>query len=404
MHIDMNAYFATVEQQADPALRGKPVLVGGSNLERTVVTAASYEAKALGITNGMSMQDALRLCPQAKVVVGQPERYVETTSRFLRIFQDYTPDLEVFSIDEAFLDVTGTEERFGGAVAIARKIKERIRKEIGEVLTCSIGIAPNKLVAKLASDKQKPDGLVVVTESGIPAFMKTVALSDICGIGPRMERHLLNLGIDTVDKLARYPEDRLVRRFGKYGALLHFMAFGRDDSPVHPYWQSPPYRSMGHHYTLPSNTHSLEEVKNVLFKLCEKVGRRLRADHYMGSTVSLTLRRSDMEYFHKQHTARDYMDDGLLIFQEASRIVDNWGWCGDIRMVGVSVSNLVHQYRQGSLLPKEIKRMLLLEAVDRINEHFGDFTVRRARILNTPLKVHVGGYVENKTDLYGRLE
>lgn len=394
MHIDMNSYFATVEQQANPFLRGKPVIVGGSPDSRTVVAAASVEAKKFGVKSGMSLYEAKKLCPHLLLVEGDHEKYADITLKFLAIFETYSPVLEIFSIDEAFLDVTHTQERFGGAKEIALKIKKRLREEVGEWLSCSIGIAPNKLMAKLASSLEKPDGLVVVKSEDIPLILKKTKLTDLCGIGGKTASSLLSIGIDSMEKLAGFPEKVLVKRFGINGKILKKMALGEDDSPVVPYYEEPPYKSMAHHYTLPEDCYEMEEVKDVLLRLSEKVGRRLRTHNYRGRTITLILRTSDFFTFQRQDTLDRYIDDGYEIFSEACKIMRKLTWRGGVRMVGVSVSSLAKDCHQLSLLSDEESKRKLIEALDRINNKYGEFTVQRARNLETRLRKHTGGYVE----------
>lgn len=415
--VDMNSYFATCEMMTNPALRGKPIGVGGSNLERTVVTAASYEAKRCGVKNGMSVFEAKRYCPNLIMVVGDPEKYQDTTMKFLKIFQDYTPDMQVFSIDEAFLDVTGTQRHFGGFVNIAKAIKKRMREELGELFTCSIGISHNKTMAKLAATRMKPDGLIWIKREvspedrasfasalgstrglllSIEEALKSSRLVELCGIGARIEAKLFNMGIATIEALAKTPLERLKKKFGVYGVFLHLISRGEDPSPVVPYWMEDPFRSMGHNYTIPKDVHAREELEPLILKLAEKIGRRLRAHGYKGRTVHLTLRNSDFLNLSKQHTLPFYTDDGYEIFQEARRILDESVFPESVRMVGISCSQLVKNYHQLSILEPELKRERLLNAMDKINDRYGEFTVMRARIMNAKLKVHVGGYVEDK--------
>jgi DNA polymerase IV len=392
LHVDMNSYFATVEQQANPLLRGKPIAVGGSPLTRTIVAAASIEAKKYGVKSGMSLHEALQLCPHIILVEGDGEKYMYITQRFLTILENYTPLLEFFSIDEAFLDLTNTHERFGGPLSIALEIKRRLREELGEWLRCSIGIGPSKLIAKLASEIKKPDGLVMVRKAEIPGLIERMKLSDLCGIGKRMERRLVNLGIDTVAKLRRAPVNFLTEHFGIMGLVLHKMSMGEDSSPVLPYYEVPPVKSMGHHYTLAKDTYDMEVVQRILLRLSEQVARRLRNDHYRGKTVTLTIRAHDLLFFSRQRTLKEYIDDGYRIFQEAMDIMRSLALYGPIRLVGVSVSNLAHDYRQLPLFLKERKSYLLTRTIDRLNDRYGEFTVKRAAIMNTRIRRRTGGF------------
>ena len=246
VHIDQNAFFASVEQQCNPKLRGKPIAVIGSG--RTVVTTASYEARAFGVKTGMNTWEARQKCPHLIFVVGDNRKYTHTSSGIVRIFLEYTPLVEVFSIDEAFLDVTGSLRMFGSAERIAGLIKEEIRRQFG--LTCSIGIAPNKLLAKLASEMQKPDGLTVILPEDVSRTLERVPIEDLCGIGSRTHKQLALYGIQTCGDLGRFPVDILRRKFGIIGERLHCMGLGIDDSPVVPVEETEEVKSVGHSMTL----------------------------------------------------------------------------------------------------------------------------------------------------------
>ena len=235
IHIDINAFFASVEQVCNPSLREKPIAVIGSS-ERTVVTTCSYEARAYGVKTGMTKYEAKKLCPAIILVAGDNRKYTYTSSRIIKILREFTPDVEVFSIDESFLDVTGSIALFNGEKEIAALLKKRIKDELG--LLCSIGIAPNKLLAKIASDIKKPDGLVIVKKDGVNNFIKSLPVSDICGIGGKLTSHLNLMGIKTCADLGKYPVEILKNKFGIVGERLHDMALGIDESPVVPFEES----------------------------------------------------------------------------------------------------------------------------------------------------------------------
>lgn len=382
LHIDMNSYFASCEQQANPHLRGKPVVVSGEPKSRTVIAAASIEAKRFGIESGMTVSLARRLCPHLVFVLGDPAKYRSVTERFLKIFQDYTPLLEIFSIDEVFLDVTDTCEYFGGAQKIAQDIKERLKKEIGEWFLCSIGIAPNKLLAKLASNMQKPDGLVIISQKDISKTLEKIKLTDLCGIGERIKLRLAKIGIRTVKELGTCPVKKLVKEFGALGYVLSLMGKGKDSSRVVPYYEMPEEKSMSHCYTLPYNLSSKDEVKKVIFNLSEKIARRLRRKNFVGRTVSLTLRFSDFSCFHKQRTVSCHIFDGLEIYQIALQILQGIQLRKSVRMVGVAVSNIFHTKQSSLLLPFR-KKEKLFSVLDKINSRFGEWTITRASLLST---------------------
>ncbi len=380
MHVDMNAFFASVEQQANPYLQGKPVMVCGDPTKRTTVAAASYEARPYGVKAGMSLYETQKRCPQGIFIQGNPDKYVYTSIKIISILTQFSPLIEIFSIDEAFLDITGTKRLFGSPIRIAQMIKQKIRQRFG--LTCSIGIGPNKLIAKLASGMEKPDGLVVIKEEEVPQVLDKLPVSELNGIGEKTEETLGKLGIKTCGQLGRFPENILVRLFGVLGRNLHFMGLGVDSTPVLPYFYQEETKSMGHTLTLDKDTKDIGLIKRHLLQLSEQVGRRLRAEKYRGRTVALTLRYSDFYTFTKRRTIERYIEDGYEIYQVALSILETINLSGyAVRLVGVSVFNLIKNIRQLSLLEKVQKREKLLVALDQINDRYGEFTVMRATLL-----------------------
>lgn len=303
MHIDFNSYFATVEQQANPRLRGKPIgVTGGDRMDRTVVGAASIEAKKFGVKTGMQLMDAKKLCPNLILVKGDSDKYLEVTKRFLGILKDYSPYLEVFSIDEVFLELPPSviarseatkqsNKRLPRslrslAMTIGLEIKSRVRTEIGEWMKCSIGISYNKLMAKLASSLQKPDGLVVIkNQKEAIKVLDKVELDEICGIGGRIKVRLNNMGIFNFKQLRQAPLETLLASFKSYGQVLYNMARGIDEFPVIPFYEKEEVRSVGHRHTIDHDTSDPLEIKQILLKLTELVARRLRAKNLVGKTI-----------------------------------------------------------------------------------------------------------------------
>ncbi|MEO0073169.1 MAG: DNA polymerase IV [candidate division WOR-3 bacterium] len=378
LHVDMDAFFAAVEQQTFPFLRGKPVGVCGDPDGRTVIAAASYEAKQRGIKTAMTVPAARRLCPEIILVRGNPAKYIDTSIRILAFYTTLTDLVEVFSIDEVFLDVTNSSHLFGGPEAVARRIKEFLRAEFG--LTCSIGIAPNKLLAKLVGEKHKPDGLCRVRQSEVAELMEKTPVEELCGIGTRTAARLNALGIRTCADLGRYPEQELVRIFGVIGARLHRMGRGEDDSRVMPYFHEPVTRSMGHSLTLEKDTRDPVIIRQRLLQLAEQVGRRLRADGYAGRTVSLMLRYADFSTFIRQRSRRDFIDDGYRIYQIALKLFEElYQPPRLVRLLGVTVSGLVRNLRQAGLFEDE-PRSGLFHTLDRLNNRYGEFAIARARL------------------------
>lgn len=374
LHIDMNAFFASVEQRANPALRDKPMAVIGSK-HRGVILSPSYEARAFGVKTGMTYGEAKKACPHMVFVPADSAKYSDACEKLIAIWKDFTPLVEMFSIDEAFLDVTGCEALFGDAVRIALKIKERVWEETR--LKCSIGIAPNKLLAKLGSDMQKPDGLVVISEEDIPAVLENLPVKEICGIGPNLTRGLAAMGIRTCGELGRTPVEKLTARFGIVGERLRAMGLGMDDDPVTPLeeGEEEEAKSMGHSMTLDDDCFDLCMIERHILQLSEKVGRRLRRGSYSGRTVALTLRYADFHTFSKQKQVRQAINHGLDIHAAAVALFHEIKVDQPIRLVGVSVSGLEKHAAQVPLFEDERKRKFLAEAMDEINDEYGEFSV-----------------------------
>jgi DNA polymerase-4 len=372
MHVDMDAFFASVEQRVNPALRGRPVVVCGAG-KRTVVAAASYEARPYGIRSGMPLYEAQKKCSDLLVVQADIPTYVDASVRVLKILQEFTPVVEVYSIDEAFLDVTGSLMLFRGAERIAQMIQERIDKELG--LTCSIGIAPNKLLAKLASGMHKPNGLSIIRQEEIPSLLIDLPVQEMWGIGPRLATYLHEMGIRTCGQLGRIPLGILAWRFGLIGTMLYRMAKGMDESSVVPLGVAPDAQSMGHSMTLDQDIYSKEEIGGYVLLLAEMVGRRLRSGGYAGKTVVLTLRYSDFRTFSRRMTLKRYITTGPQIHEVAMRILDGIRLRDAVRLVGVSLANLVRGRVQIPLFEGERKREELVLAMDRVNDRYGEFTL-----------------------------
>ena len=372
MHVDMDAFFASVEQRINPALRGRPLVVCGGGT-RTVVAAASYEARPYGIRSGMPLYEARRKCPDLLEVQADIPTYVDASVRVLKILQGFTPEVEVYSIDEAFLDVTGSLMLFRGAERIARMIQERIDKELR--LTCSVGVAPNKLLAKIASAMKKPNGLQVISEEEISTLLEGLPVQEMWGIGPRLATYLHEMGIMTCGQLGRIPLGILERKFGLIGTMLYRMAKGMDDSSVAPFGVTPDAQSIGHSMTLDQDICSKGEIARYVLLLAEMVGRRLRSGGYAGRTVVLTLRYSDFCTFSRRMTLKRCITTGPQINEVAMRILDGIRLRDAVRLVGVSLANLIKGRAQIPLFEEERKREELALAMDRVNDRYGEFTL-----------------------------
>lgn len=382
MHVDMNAFFANVEQQVNPELRGKPIAVIGSG--RTVVVTSSYEARAFGVKTGMTTWEARQACPSLTFVVANNRRYADTSAKIMAAMRDYTPLVEVFSIDEAFLDVTGSINLFGSAESIAYQLKARIRHEFG--LTCSIGIAPNKLLAKLASDMQKPDGLTIIAPDQVADILEKMPVKELCGIGKRVEKQLADLNIFTCGELGRASVDRLKRRFGINGEKLVMMGRGIDESPVIPPEDEDDVKSVGHSMTLERDVTGRDALAKYVLQLSEMVGRRARRYRVTGKTVHLTIRYGDFTTVGKQQTRSTPSNNSEEIYKDAMAILGTFDLTQPVRLVGVRITNLTHGADQLPLFEKERKAALLAAAMDEANDRFGEFAVTFASVMETEEK------------------
>ncbi len=410
LHVDFNSYFATVEQQANPRLRGKPIgVTGGDRMERTVIGAASVEAKKAGVRTGMQLWEAKKFCPDIILVRGDSDKYLACTKRFLNILKDFSPCLEIFSIDECFLElVDGTldlaflesslSRKFNFAVYTAESIKRRIHAEVGEWISCSIGISYNKVMAKLAGSLYKPDGLVVIAdEEAARMILDNTPLDEICGIGGRIKRRLNNMGVFGFKALRAVPKESLVAQFGNVsGNNLYNFARGIDYSKIVPFYERGEVKSVGHRHTISHDVEDPEEIKQVLLKLTELIARRLRERKLVGKTVSLWFRYAiDTWGYHidsyKPHFEGGGMqisisptNDGLEIFKAAWKIFLQMWSKNKIRMIGASVSNLASTTPQNmSLLEDAQQKQVITKALDKINDKFGEFTLQRGVLLNS---------------------
>jgi DNA polymerase IV len=378
MHLDMNSFFASVEQAANPNLKGKPIVVTGSQ-QRTVILTASYEARAFGIKTGMLLFEAKRLCPDVIMVPADNRKYTHTSSQIMRMMHDDTPLVEVFSIDEAWLDLTGSLRLFGGAENIAYQLKSRIKYQFD--ITCSIGIAPNKLLAKLASEMKKPDGLTTIRPEDVSRTLERMPIKELCGIGRKMERHLTMMSIYTCGELGRCDEARLTRKFGIVGTRLKQMGQGIDDSPVIPAEDADEVKSVGHSMTLKRDITSRNDILRYLLQLSEMVGRRARRYGVAGKTVHLTIRYDDFTTFGKQATLPQHVNRSEDIYNGAVAILDSMEITQPVRLLGVRITNLCYQREQLPLFEEERRKVFMINAMDAVNDKFGDFTVTYGSLL-----------------------
>ncbi len=384
LHLDMDAFFASVEQKAHPHLRGRPVLVGGrGDPTRSVVCAASYEAKAFGVANGMPAWRARRLCPRAVFLPADIPKYMDVSDRIARILHDFTPEVERLSIDEFHLDLTGLHRIFPSVSRVARAIKARIRAECG--LTCSIGGAPTRITAKLLAERAKPDGCLIMDRMSLQALLRTTPVEDLCGVGPALRRRLHFFGVLTCGRLAEYPTDLLREHFGEVGLRLR-AACRLEEVPRRGAAFSEGRKSFGHFQTLPGLTEDPLCVRIWIRFLAETTALRLRRAGLRARTVALSLGRGFGDNRSRRRTSPAATCDGREIYDRCLRMV------GEppplplipVRALGVIVSGLSPE-GVSDLFEDPGRRERLLEAVDRINDRFGGWTIASADYL------HVGG-------------
>jgi DNA polymerase IV len=381
LHVDMDAFFASIEQLDFPELRGKPVLVGGSakpgHQSRGVVSAASYEARPFGCRSAMPIGMALRLCPQAIVRPVRGARIREVSDQIFAIFERFTPLVQPISVDEAFLDVTGSQRLFGDGPTIAREIRRLIREEIG--LTASVGVASNKSLAKLASDLNKPDGLTVVTPENLDATLCPLPVGRVWGIGPKAAKKLEGLNIKTIGDLRTRDDAFFDRFFGSWGTKVRQLIHGIDDRHVHPDHDA---KSIGHERTFGTDVHDLEVLAGVLLGQVEDVGVRLRRHGFKAHGVSLKIRYGDFKTITRARRLDVPTDVTQTLWRLAEAVLNDWAKdsLGPLRLLGVQAIDLTSG-GQMTLFdrPAQEKQARLDRMLDKINEKFGKASVGRAR-------------------------
>jgi len=385
--VDMDAFFASVEQRcAHGSLDDRPVMVCGNTERRSVVAAANYLAREYGVRAGTPITTARRLCPHGVFLEGDPEKYVYTCLRINDICREFTPRVESFSIDESFLDISGSAHLFGGPLETARRLKARIRQELG--IPCTAGIGPNKLLAKTASKLGKPDGLLRLTYDDVPTRLHPLPIAKLYGIGARTAEKLARIGVATIGQLARTSPEALRKLFGVIGPMLHDAANGLDNSPILTDDEQPEPKSVGNSYTLADDTRDVRKVLSVLLGLCSKVGRRLRKGGHAGRTVTLVLRYANFQTFVRARTVEAPINLDHDIFAAACNLLDEiWNKGRAVRLLGVSVSNLVHRGdpRQLALFDSDRRRRLrrFLASVDALRDRYGEHVAVWAPLLRS---------------------
>jgi DNA polymerase-4 len=379
MHIDLDAFFTSVEQAENPELRGKPVVVGGQPDRRGVVAAASYEARAFGLRSAMPLKTASRLCPQAIFIAGNIQKYMDYAMRFMATLMDFSPFIEPVGIDEAFLDVTGFESLHGSTRCMADKIKQRIKDELG--INASVGIAGSKLVAKVASEKAKPNGLVEIPAGKESAFLAPLAIGELPGIGRKTEGTLRGLSIDTIGKLAAVPVATLKSYFGASGVLLHRFSNGIDDSRVE---LPPEAKSISRETTFDRDTRDRTLLAATLRYLSERVGSKLREKNRKARCITLKVRSADFSTTTRRRTLKQATDADQLIFTTGLELLNRELFIQNqaIRLIGIGVSYLVEAGRQLDMLDSTATRLEQLNsAIDRIRKKYGFTSIQTGRTL-----------------------
>jgi len=377
IHIDLDSFFVSVEQVLNPELKGRFVVVGGRPDRRGVVATASYEARAFGLHSGMPLVTAARLCPKAIFIQGNFARYREFSQKFMAILSDFSPFIEPMGIDEAYLDVTGFESIHGSIRQMADKMKQRIRNELG--LCASIGISSCKVVAKVASDLSKPDGLIEVAPGGECDFLAPLPVDKLPGVGKQTLKVIKGLGLHTIGGLSRTPSHILKSRLGVAGEMLHRYANGIDDRQVLPPGEA---KSISRETTFGEDIRDRSFLEATLWAQSEKVGADLRKKGKQAKCVTLKLRYADFSTITRSHTLRESVDTDRAIFETGIRMLERAlaTEIQAVRLIGIGISNLVETSRQATLFaPSAGKLVELNKAIDRIRDKYGFGAIETGR-------------------------
>jgi DNA polymerase-4 len=392
LHIDLDAFFVSVEQALAPKLCDRPVIVGGRPDRRGVVASASYEARVFGVRAGMSLSQAYRLCPQAIFLQGSFPAYRDASEKFMTILADFSPGLEPAGLDEAYLDITGCE-LFGTSYQLASTIKTRIKKELK--LIASVGIASCKVVAKIASDFGKPDGLVEVKAGQEKDFLAPLPVASLPGVGKKTEESLRAMGIKTIGQLAGLPLEMMKNHFGSFGSMLHNYANGIDNRQIEPPGQA---KSISRETTFAEDTSDRIFLQSMLHYLCERVGAGLRQETKQARTITLKLRYSDFETITRSFSTKAAVEADDVIFAGAVKLLEQTLAANrkPVRLIGVGVSNLVSYGKQLNMLDSNPRRLEHLDkAIDRIRSKYGFTAIQTGRtlLLKDIFDRHDGDYV-----------
>lgn len=400
LHVDMDAFFAAIEQRDNPELRGKPVIVGGTIESRGVVSTASYEARKYGVHSAMPMTEAHRRCPHGIYVPVDMQKYRSVSRQIMDIFQRFTPEVEAISLDEAFLDVTGSQRLFGPAAQIGREIKRLIYEELQ--LTASVGLSYNKFLAKLASDMDKPDGFYTILPEELEAKVWPLPIRRMMGVGGKTAQLMEQMGVTTIGQLARVNVGLLEHLLGKQGVMMHQVANGIDNRKVEPVRES---KSVGRETTFPQDIHDGYLLETILFTLADDVCHTLRASGLKGRTVSIKIRYPDFKSITRAVTLEQYTSSFEPVFAAVRQLMaHNYQDGTPVRLIGVTVSGLKHDgkiveqqdlFRDASVQKKQND---LNRVMDRINGKYGGDMVHRARKLTREPKHSEEKITKNRED------
>ncbi len=381
MHVDMDAFFAAIEQRNNPDLKGKPVIVGGPPGSRGVVSTCSYEARQYGVHSAMPIAQAVRLCPDGVFLTLDSSAYTFAAHQIKAIFLRFAPAVQMVSIDEAFIDITGSIGQYGSPREVALEIKRTVFREIG--ITCSVGIGPNKLIAKLGSGLEKPDGLTIIFGEDIEKRLYPLPVGQLWGVGPVTEKHLTSKGINTIGDLARVDAKQLQRELGVNGLYLAGRARGIDDGIVLDDNSRPDEKSISHEYTFDRDTFDLNQIHAMILAMTEKVVARMQKGEWLAGTIALRVRFSDFKTITRQKAVREPTEDLRAIFQTARGLLPSQDVVSQgVRLVGVRVSHIVHRHseNQSELFdcPISSKSRNLGDTIKQLRDKFGDAIITRA--------------------------
>ncbi|MFH2218640.1 MAG: DNA polymerase IV [Pseudomonadota bacterium] len=382
LHIDMDAFYASVEQLDNPELKGKCVIVGGMS-GRGVVSAASYEARKFGIHSAMPVFKAKQKCPGGIFLQPRMGRYKAMSEKIMSLLTDFSPLVEPVSIDEAFVDVTGCSRIHGEPKKIAVEIKKKIRDTMN--LTCSVGVAPNKFLAKIASDMSKPDGLTVIMPDEVPAFIQSLEIRKVPGVGSVTAGNLAALGIETLGDVGKYPLKTLLKKLGKFGKRLKALSEGIDPSPVIPFTAA---KSVSSEETLAENTRDQDLLKQHILMQAEDIGRQLRKLGMRARTITLKIKHADFKQVTRSVTIKNPTQSSETIYRKAGELLDVYRILKDVRLIGVGASGLVCADRpeQLNLFGDEKDPNHRWEKVDKtvdsISIKFGNDIIKRGKLRN----------------------